>query len=114
MKFSGFRTFKLGQTVEDVIDYLKNGLALSLKELQNGLTKLSLVDNFESQVLTISIPASSTVQYSHNLGVTPTKRLIVKADGSGLDDSTNAWTSTSVYFRNSSASTINATIIIMR
>lgn len=114
MKFSGFRTFKLGQTVEDVIDYLKNGLALSLKELQNGLTKLSLVDNFESQVITVSLPAGATQGYSHNLGVVPTKRVIVKADGSTLDDSTTAWTSSVVYFRNSGASTINATIILMR
>lgn len=114
MKFSGFRTFKLGATVEDVIEYLKNGLALSLKELQNGLSKLNFADNFESQTLVVTIPASTTQGYTHNLGVVPSGRLIVKASGSTLDDSTNAWTSSVVYFRNTGASTVTATIILLR
>lgn len=113
-KFSGFRTFKIGQTIEDVIDYLLNGLAISLKELQTGLSALTLEDNFQTQTLTVSIPPGVTVGYSHNLGVIPSKRLIVKADQSTIDDSTTPWTSTTVYFRNSGGAQVNATIILMR
>lgn len=113
-KFSGFRTFKIGKTIEDVIDYLLNGLALSLKELQAGLVKLSFEDNFESQTLEVVLPAGKTIGYSHNLGVIPSKRLIVKANGYTIDDSATPWTTTAVYFRNSGASEITATIILMR
>lgn len=113
-KFSGFRTFKIGKTVEEVIEYLINGLALSLKELQAGLSKLTFEDNFQIQSIDVTLPASATVGYSHGLGVIPSKRLIVKASGYTIDDSTTPWTKTEVYFRNTGASTVTATIILMR
>lgn len=113
-KFSGFRTFKLGKTVEEVADYLLNGLALSLKELQAGLSKLSFEENFETQTIEVILPAGTTVAYPHNLGVIPSKRLIVKANGYTIDDGIIPWTKTVVYFRNSGASNIAATIILMR
>lgn len=113
-KFSGFRTFKIGKTVEDVIHYLLNGLSLSLKELQAGLSNLTFEDNFNVQVLEVVLPPGVTTGYSHNLGVIPSKRLIVKADGYTIDDSATPWTSTAVYFRNSGLTTVTATIILMR
>lgn len=113
-KFSGFRTFKVGQTVQDVIDYLSKGLSISLKELQAGLTKLDLEENFESQAIQITVPAGAEVGISHNLGVIPTKRLIVKANGSTIDDGTTPWTKKAVYFRNTGASAVTATIVLMR
>lgn len=113
-KFSGFRTLKSAQTVEEVILYLTTGLSVSLKELQAGLLKLRLEDNFESQTLEVSLPAGQTVAYPHSLGVIPSKRLIVRASGSTIDDSDTPWTQTVVYFRNTGASTLTATIILMR
>lgn len=113
-KFSGFRTFKVGQTVQDIIDYLTKGLSVSLKELQAGLTKLNFADNFESQSVEVTIPAGKTVGVPHNLGVIPSKRLIVRATGSTIDDSTTPWTNSAVYFRNTGASELTATIILMR
>lgn len=114
-KFSGFRTFKVGQTVQDIIDYLTKGLSLSLKELQAGLTKLDFADNFESQTIQITLPAGGVeVGISHNLGVIPSKRLIVRATGSTIDDGISAWTSTAVYFKNTGGTPITATIILMR
>lgn len=113
-KFSGFRTFKIGKTVEEVIHYLLNGLALSLKELQAGLTKLSFEDNFESEIIQVSIQAGATAGFPHSLGVIPSKRLIVKASQSTIDDSATPWTSSAVYFRNSGPTDLTATIILMR
>ena len=113
-KFSGFRTFKIGKTVEEVISYLKEGLTISLRELQTGLAALTFEDNFQSQVLEVKIPAGQTVGYTHNLGVIPSRRLIVKANGSTIDDSATPWTDQAVFFRNSGVSTISATIILMR
>lgn len=113
-KFSGFRTLKTAQTLQEVISYLSVNLAISLKELQAGLNKLSLIENFETQVLEVTLPAGATTAYSHNLGVIPSKRLIVRATGSTIDDSDTPWTDTLVYFRNTGGSTVSATIILMR
>jgi hypothetical protein len=113
-RFSGFRTLKIAQSVEDIRAYLQNGLALSLKELQAGLNSLSFLDNFQSQQIDVFLPAGATVGVSHNLGVIPSIRLIVKANGSTIDDSLTPWTETAVYFRNTGATDITATIILMR
>lgn len=112
-KFSGFKTLKVAKAIEEVIDYLTVGLAISLKELQTGLQKLSFDENFESQTLELTIPVGTTA-FPHNLGVIPSKRLIVRANGATIDDSDIPWTSTAIYLRNSGASAITATIILMR
>jgi hypothetical protein len=113
-KFSGFRTLKSAQTVEEVILYLTTGLSVSLKELQAGLIRLKFDENFESQTITVSLPAGQTVGYPHSLGVIPSKRLIVRASGSTIDDSDTPWTQNSVYFRNTGGSDMTATIVLMR
>lgn len=113
-KFSGFRTFKIGSTIEEVVQYLSSNLAVSFRELQAGLLNLSFEDNFQVQRLEVFIPAGQTVAYPHNLGVIPSKRLIVRADGYTIDDSATPWTTSLVYFRNQGGSDINATIILMR
>lgn len=112
-KFSGFRTFKIGTTVEEVIAYLKEGLSMSLRELQTGLANLRFEENFSGQVIEVSIPAGQTVGFSHNLGVVPTQRVILKATGS-IDDSVSPWTSKTVYFRNSGAAALTAKILLLR
>lgn len=113
-KFSGFRTLKTAGTLGDVITYLSTQLAITLRELQSGLFKLSLSDNFESQTLQVTIPSGATSTYTHNLGSIPSGRLIVKANGSTIDDSDTPWTKETVYFRNSGAATITATIILLK
>lgn len=117
-KFSGFRTFKIGNTIEQVVSYLNTNLFISLKELQTGLSNLALDENFKSQTITVSIPASTTSGYTHNIGSIPSKRLIVRHSGGLIDDgdpTVNPWTSETVYFRNTSTTTAaTATIILMR
>ena len=113
-KFSGFRALKSAQTVEEVIQYLTVNLAISLRELQAGLLRLTFDENFDSQTLEITLPAGATVPYPHALGVIPSQRLIVKASGSTIDDSDTPWTDTVVYFRNTGASTVTAKIILLR
>jgi hypothetical protein len=113
-KFSGFRTFKTGAEIKDVIAYLSQGLSMSLRELQAGLASLSFEDNFQSQIIEVSIPAGQTVGYSHNLGVIPSQRVILKSNGALLDDSDTPWTTKAVYFRNSGASDVAAKILLLR
>lgn len=113
-KFSGFRTFKGLPVIEDVYSYLLNSLSISLKELQTGLSNLSLSDNFSSQVLDLTIPAGVTVGFPHSLGVIPTQRIILRANSPLLDDSTVPWTDKAVYFRNTGMTDLTAKIIILR
>lgn len=113
-KFSGFRTFKTGETVEQAIAYLKEGLSISLRELQAGLNNLTFSDNFSGQIIDVTIPAGKTVGFSHALGVIPTQRVILKTSGALIDDSDTPWTASAVYFRNSGASSITAKILLLR
>jgi hypothetical protein len=113
-KFSGFRTLKAAQTVEEVVSYLITGLSVSLKELQAGLLRLTFEENFQAQTITVFLPAGQTVGYPHSLGVIPSKRLIVRASGSTIDDSETPWTESAVYFRNTGGSDLTATIVLMR
>lgn len=116
-KFSGFRTFKIGNKIEEVVSYLNTNLMLSLKELQTGLSNLALDENFKSQTITVEIGVGLTKGYSHSLGVIPSKRLIVRHSGGLIDDASptvNPWTSETVYFRNTGSTTATATIILMR
>lgn len=113
-KFSGFRTFKTGGTSEEIVAYLTQGLSMSLRELQTGLSNLTFSDNFASQIIEVSIPAGQTVGFSHNLGVIPSQRVILKSNGAFLDDSDTPWTSKAVYFRNTGASVITAKILLLR
>jgi len=113
-KFAGFKTLKTATSVNEIVTYLSTAMATTLRELQSGLYKLSLTDNFESQVLEVEIPASTTSGYTHRLGSIPTGRLILRANGSTIDDSDTPWTKEVVYFRNSGAATITATIILLK
>lgn len=114
MKFSGFRKLKSATTLEEVIGYLQQGLALSLGELQSGLKYLDLVDNFESFEVRVTIPATSEISIVNKIGIVPTKRLIVRSNSSSIVDGDTAWTSDFVTLKNTGATDAIATVIFMR
>lgn len=114
-KFSGFRTFKLGSTVEEVVSYLSQGLSISLKELQTGLSNLSFADNFSGQILEITVPPNTTTGFSHNLGVIPSQRVILKTTNYRIDDSDTPWTDKAFYLRNGDpANAARVKILLLR
>lgn len=113
-KFSGFRTINEAKTIEEVIKYLTVDLKFSIRELQTGLLNLNFNDNFNSQLLDVTLPPNSTTGFNHSLGITPSQRIIVKSNGSNFDDSDTPWTSTIVYFRNNTGTSISAKIILLR
>ncbi len=61
MKFNQMKEFKprIGQKLEDIANYLAKELAISLRELQNGLSKLKFEDNFVCFKVEVTIAATS-------------------------------------------------------
>jgi hypothetical protein len=92
-KFSGFRKFRAGATLPEIISYLQTGLALSFSEIQSGLQYLSFSDNFESFEATVTIPPNQEIQIPNKMGLVPSKRLIVRSNSSSIVDGDTPWTS---------------------
>lgn len=126
MKFPSFREYK-GNLLEnsenaavlvlDVVRYLSIDLVKGMRELTNGLSKLTFDQNFESFETTVTIPASSELAIRNELrGVVPTKRLIVRG-GTGaysVVDGDTAWTTDYVYMKNTSGSSVTVTLVFLK
>lgn len=113
-KFSGFRLFKLGTTLESVVTYLSSGLNQSLRELQAGLQGLSFADNFDSFEVTVVIPATSELQIRNQLPVRPSKRIIVRSNSATVVDGDTAWSADYVYLKNTGATSATITVVFLR
>ena len=113
-KFSGFRKFRLGKTLEEVIDYLQTGLSQSLAELQSGLQNLSFQDNFQSFETTIVIPALTELKIINKLPVIPTKRLLVRSTSDKICDGSTPWTQTELYLKNNDVMDATVTVVFLR
>ena len=87
-----------------------------IRELTNGLTKLTFGDNFESFETTVTINAFSVLAIRNELSVIPTRRMIVKQDlEAAISDSTTEWTKDFIYLENHNGSNnVTLTIIFMR
>lgn len=118
MKFPGFREFRnKGEAViEDVVKYLSVDLIYILRELTNGLTKLSLNDNFESFESDVSIAAGQELEIRNELDAIPSKWIIINNSGNSylIEKGTTEWTLDFVYLMNNGGSTASATILFLK
>lgn len=114
MKFSGFKLFRSGDTIEEAIRYLSVELANSLKDLTSGLNKLKLLDNFEGFEATFSFSGNDEVSFRHNAGFIPSQRIIVRANTQDIIDGPTAWSKDYVYLKKNSAGSGSATVIFLR
>lgn len=86
-----------------------------LKELENGLRKLTFRDNFESFVETVTIPAMSEVGISNKLTTIPSWYIIGRQQGEGqIIDGDSPWTLDNIFLKNTSSNEITITVIILR
>lgn len=95
---------------DSTIKYLEIDLWSWLKELSNGLLKISFKENFQSFIVdNLSIPAGQEVAISNQFrtaypGTIPSGRIIVRQQGdANIIDGTKVWTETQLYLRNPSA-----------
>jgi hypothetical protein len=83
-----------------------------VKELANGLRNLTFT-NFKSFEWSGTIAASSSVTIRNLLTQVPKKYIIVSQEGNGLitKDSTNTWTTNSLYLQNNGLVDVTITVV---
>lgn len=120
MKFGTFKEFRglVNATLLETVDYLRTDLKKFLRELQVGLSNLSFQDNFKAFIVEATIPAMSEMSFVNQFrdGSIPTQRIIVRG-GSGVSsivDGDTAWDKNFVWLKNTSASTVSATILFIK
>jgi hypothetical protein len=114
MRFLGLKVFRGGETLQDAISYLQVELANSLRDLTTGLGRLKLLDNFEGFEAQVSFSGAGEVAIRHNLGYTPSQRIIVRASASDIIDGTTPWDNNFVYLQKTGAGAATATVIFLR
>lgn len=114
MKFSGFKIFRSGDTIEDAIRYLSVELANSLRDLASGLNKLKILDNFEGFEATFTFAGSDEQAFRHNVGFIPSQRIIVRSTASDIVDGDTTWSKDYVYMKKTGAGAATATVIFLR
>ena len=130
MKFSSFKEFRgqlsalSAQTesadgkLKRISEYLRVDITKVLRELAVGLTRLSLLDNFDSFSVQVTIPATTEVEIRNELvsKEVPTQRLIVRG-GSGAEnivDGDTQWTKDFVYLQNTGGSDVTVTVMFLK
>jgi hypothetical protein len=99
MKFS----FNLMKSLED----LKN-------QLERGMNRLTLSDNFQSFITTVEILNSQEVSIRNQLKFVPRHRIIIRQSGNGfVTDGDTAWTNDFVYLKNNGPSTTTVTVVFL-
>lgn len=84
-------------------------------DLNTGLSRLKLEENFESYKTQVTIPATSELKIPHNLGGVPSDRLILRQSGNGLVvDGPTDWDENNIYLRNEGLVSVTITVLILR
>lgn len=114
MRFSGFKIFRSGSTIDEVIQYLGVDLANSLRDLATGINKLKLTENFEGFQATFEFSGIEEKAFRHNVGFIPSQRIIVRASSPDICDGVTPWSRDFVYMRKTGAGAGSATILFLR
>jgi hypothetical protein len=114
MKFTGLKLFRSGSTIEAVIQYLSVELANGLRDLYTGLSRLNFDDNFQGFTAELSFSGANELRIRHNLGVVPTKRIILRATASDIVDGTTPWDDKYVFMRKTGSGAATATVVFLR
>ncbi len=86
-----------------------------VRELSQGLQRLTLGDNFQGFETTVVLTATTEVAVRNQLSFIPTRYIIVSQEGNGLiTKGTTAWSDNFLYLYNNGAVTVTATIFFMR
>lgn len=88
---------------------------LLLKNLENGLRKLTFQDNFQADVKQVSFAAQEEKEVVHNLQQIPNYYILGRQSGEGqIIDGDTPFSESAIYLKNTSNNPITATVIIMR
>ena len=103
MKFLEFKEFR--GMANDVLSYLRFDLKKTLKELQTGLARLTLTDNFEAFSVEVTIGAGAELEIRNRLrsGKIPSQRIFVRGNSKDIVDGDTEWNQNFVYLKNTGA-----------
>ena len=91
-------------------------LSALIRKLVVGLTRLDLIDNFDSVIEEgIEIPSGTEITIRNKLTYTPTKYIITSQVGNGLiTKGDTPWTRSALYFKNNGSETVTINVTFMR
>jgi hypothetical protein len=100
-------------------DINQDDLIKELNELIDAFnflnTRISLKDNFDGDMVTVTFAAGETKTIPHKLGKVPGGRIIIKQEGNGvLSDIPSGWNANSIKMINNGAVSVTATLFIVR
>ena len=116
MKFSAFKEFRINASGAGVEEYLNTDMTKTLRELGIGLRRLSIDDNFDSFVTTVTIPATTELAIRNELTLVPRYKLILRGKSGAQDvvDGDAEWNQNYVYLKNLGASPVTLTVAFFR
>lgn len=114
MFFDRFKEIrKTASTTEDVLKYLFNDFSISVRDLIDGLRRLTFKENFVSFEATVTIPASSELAIANKIKGIPSKRIIVRSTSPDICDGDTTWNADFVYLKNTSGSPATVTVVFL-
>jgi hypothetical protein len=108
-----------GDTLADIIDYLKEEYRNYSQNVMIALRSLSFTDNFRTFIWEGKISSGQTVTITNNFKTKPAYRIIVQlaptsAGTVQIDDSLNPWTKDAVYLRNTGSVEANVKVVFFK
>lgn len=103
---------ELGEDIQD-LESLKFSLNQTINELNFIISRLA-ISNFDGEIASASIPANSTAEIPHKLGVIPKYKILLKQIGGGSSIEDVSFGKSSIILKNNGASTAEVTILIAK
>jgi hypothetical protein len=109
-----FKKFTLFRSDDEPTEHLQGDYNDLINELNTGLSRFRITENFENQLFTeLAVANGTTKTLRHNLGRVPLGRIILKQTGDAvLED--GAYTENTVELINNSANDVVVTIIYLK
>ncbi len=112
--FKQFRQVLTEATPKEISDYLQFDLAQALRDLQAGLRRMTLEENFESFQVTETLPANTEVKIRNELRTkVPSGKFIIRGGVNShlVTDGVAEWDLNFVTLKNSHASALTVTVV---
>lgn len=96
------------------MDFSEKNYEKLIDDLNNVLPELDFEANFNGRIMSLSVPATTTVKVQHLLAMVPKYRIILRnSAGVILSDTDELWTSNHFYIRNNGAVATNVTVLLL-
>ncbi len=95
-------------------DFIRNYFAPLILELNQGLHRLTLQENFGCDIKTVTIPSGGEVNISHTLQIVPKYWIILRRRGNSVVEDGKIWNEKLIALKNSGSQEVTITVGIFR